>query len=121
MKVKIDIPKSAVTQHKRNEALDMAISALSDSAEDKTMEWIPAKVGKLFPSNDYKCSKCGNILNFDGVNCGRGDANFCPNCGADMREPEEIIGIGNADKMGKLIDNLIKAMDGEPKGEKGTE
>lgn len=52
-----------------------------DSAEDNTMEWISAKVGKLFPSNDYKCSKCGNILNFDGVNCGRGDANFCPNCG----------------------------------------
>lgn len=52
-----------------------------DSAEDNTMEWIPAKVGKLFPSNDYKCSKCGNILDFDGVNCGRGDANFCPNCG----------------------------------------
>ena len=60
-------------------AFDMAISALSE--EDNTMEWIPAKVGKLFPSNDYKCSKCGNILNFDGVNCGRGDANFCPNCG----------------------------------------
>lgn len=48
-------------------------------------EWISAKVGKLFPSNDYKCSKCGNILDFDGVNVGRGDANFCPNCGADMR------------------------------------
>ena len=54
------------------------------SAETKG-EWISAKVGKLFPSNDYKCSICGNILNFDGVNCGRGDANFCPNCGADMR------------------------------------
>ena len=61
-------------------ALDIAISALS-AEEDNTMEWISAKVGKLFPSNDYKCSKCGNILNFDGVNCGRGDANFCPNCG----------------------------------------
>jgi membrane protease subunit (stomatin/prohibitin family) len=55
------------------------ISALSE--EDNTMEWISAKVGKLFPSNDYKCSKCGNILDFDGVNCGRGDAKFCPNCG----------------------------------------
>lgn len=52
-----------------------------DSADDNTMEWISARVGKLFPSNDYKCSKCGNILNFGGVNCGRGDANFCPNCG----------------------------------------
>ena len=46
--------------------------------------WINARVGKLFPSNDYKCSECGNILDFDGLNCGRGDANYCPNCGAKM-------------------------------------
>ena len=51
--------------------------------------WVSAKVGRFFPSNDYKCSKCGNILDFDGVNCGRGDANFCPNCGADMRGEQE--------------------------------
>ena len=57
----------------------------ADVRENVKGEWINAKVGKLFPSNDYKCSICGNILNFDGVNCGRGDANFCPNCGADMR------------------------------------
>lgn len=61
-----------------DEILSMAISALS---ADNTMEWISAKVGKLFPSNDYKCSWCGNTLDFNGVNCGRGDANFCPNCG----------------------------------------
>lgn len=61
------------------DAIKCAISVLSE--EDDTMEWISARVGKLFPSNDYKCSKCGNFLNFNGVNCGRGDANFCPNCG----------------------------------------
>jgi predicted RNA-binding Zn-ribbon protein involved in translation (DUF1610 family) len=33
----------------------------------------------------YKCNQCGNFLDFDAVNAGRGDANFCPNCGADMR------------------------------------
>lgn len=33
----------------------------------------------------YKCSECGNYLDFSGLNAGRGDANFCPNCGADMR------------------------------------
>ena len=33
----------------------------------------------------YKCSECGNCLEFHGVNAGRGDANFCPNCGVDMR------------------------------------
>ena len=57
--------------------------------EPKTGHWINAKVGKFFPSNDYKCSECGNILNFDGVNCGRGDANYCPHCGAKMGEVEE--------------------------------
>lgn len=61
-----------------------------DVRENIHGEWISAKVGKLFPSNDYKCSICGNILDFDGVNCGRGDANFCPNCGADMRGVENV-------------------------------
>ena len=58
----------------------------ADVRENIHGEWISAKVGKLFPSNDYKCSICGNILNFDGVNCGRGDANFCPNCGCQMNK-----------------------------------
>lgn len=58
---------------------------LRASHERKTGRWISAKVGKLFPSNDFKCSVCGNILDFDGVNAGRGDANYCPNCGAKMK------------------------------------
>ena len=37
----------------------------------------------------YRCSQCGNILDFDAVNAGRGDANFCPNCGAKMKGKEE--------------------------------
>ena len=36
----------------------------------------------------YRCNQCGNLLDFDGVNAGRGDANFCPNCGADMKRKE---------------------------------
>lgn len=36
------------------------------------------------------CSVCSNALSMEGVNAGRGDANFCPNCGADMRpEPQK--------------------------------
>ena len=58
-------------------------------AKSKTGHWINAKVGRLFPSNDFKCSECGNILDFNGVNCGRGDANFCPNCGAELADPQE--------------------------------
>ena len=30
------------------------------------------------------CSVCGNVLYMEGVNAGRGDANYCPNCGARM-------------------------------------
>ena len=37
-----------------------------------------------FNKSSVKCSVCGNTLNMDGVNAGRGDANFCPNCGARM-------------------------------------
>lgn len=36
----------------------------------------------------YKCSECGNYLDFSGLNAGRGDANFCPNCGAEMKRDE---------------------------------
>ena len=60
----------------------------SVTPKEKIGHWVNAKVGKLFPSNDYKCSECGNILDFDGVNCGRGDANYCPNCGCHMVEPQ---------------------------------
>lgn len=34
----------------------------------------------------FKCSNCGNYLDFRGVNAGRGDANYCPNCGEKMEE-----------------------------------
>lgn len=37
----------------------------------------------------FKCSNCGNYLDFGGVNAGRGDANYCPNCGADMRGEQD--------------------------------
>lgn len=41
-------------------------------------KWI--KIKGWFNSQIYKCSKCGNMLDFSG------NANYCPNCGADMRE-----------------------------------
>ena len=52
MKVKIDIPHAAVMQHKRNEALDMAISALKGG-------WIPVEkrepedIGNYIVTLDY--------------------------------------------------------------------
>lgn len=47
----------------------------------------PVKHGRWVHDSrtQWKCSNCGNFLDFDGLNCGRGSAFFCPNCGADMR------------------------------------
>ena len=64
--------------------------------ERKTGRWI--LYDKRFPwRQDYKCSECGNYLDFSGVNAGRGQANFCPNCGADMRE--EKVKCGDEDTL----------------------
>lgn len=70
------------------EAFDAAIKALEQ--ESKTGHWVRLETRRFFRSHDFKCSECGNTLDFDGVNCGRGDANYCPNCGAKMQiESEE--------------------------------
>ena len=50
--------------------------------ERKTGKWVHTN------GNTFKCSICGNFLNFHGVNAGRGDANYCPNCGAKMEVDE---------------------------------
>lgn len=52
----------------------------------KRGEWIKTK--GFWNKNTVQCSLCGNYLDMDGVNGGRGDANHCPNCGADMRGTE---------------------------------
>ena len=53
--------------------------------EPKRGKWIKtARWGRV-----YYCDQCRNYLDFDGVNAGRGSANWCPNCGADMREVTE--------------------------------
>lgn len=43
----------------------------------------------LFCRHTVKCSHCGNFLDMSGVNAGRGNANFCPNCGAKMDAERE--------------------------------
>ena len=50
------------------------------TVEPKTGRWEKMEArGRV-----YRCNQCGNFLDFDGVNVGRGDANYCPNCGAKM-------------------------------------
>ena len=65
------------------EAVEMAIEALQ---KRKTGKW--KYVGKehttFFHRRIYRCSVCGDFLDFDGVNGGRGDANYCTHCGAIM-------------------------------------
>lgn len=61
------------------------ITALTEGAtpsECKAGKWVRKD------SSTFKCSICGNFLNFRGVNAGRGDANYCPNCGAKMEVDE---------------------------------
>ena len=55
--------------------------------ERKTGKWVELSHGILF--HIYKCDQCGNTIDMNGVNAGRGDANFCPNCGAKMEGAEE--------------------------------
>lgn len=59
----------------------------SAQLERKTGRWIHLSRHKWIRT--HKCDQCGNILDFDGVNAGRGDANFCPNCGARMERGEQ--------------------------------
>ena len=76
-------------QGKRLPTWNEVYNAINDipsvEPERQKGKWI--KVGHW--GRSYKCNQCGNYLDFDGVNAGRGDANFCPNCGADMRGKNE--------------------------------
>lgn len=59
------------------------------SADRPTGKWIMNHDGIIFNRAWGVCSRCRNTLDFDGLNAGRGDANYCPNCGAKMRGKEE--------------------------------
>lgn len=59
-----------------------------ETEERKKGQWIPQDFNKhegMISTAIYclpKCSECGECSNY---------TNFCPNCGADMREPEDDI------------------------------
>lgn len=58
------------------EAIDMAIKSLKSWDEGAVHgKWIDKGHGNI-----YACSKCGEMW------LGVGGYNYCPNCGADMRE-----------------------------------
>ena len=84
-----------------SERMDLSVEYMSGwndaiyhiEANAPTVDAVPVRHGKWKKSGNwgrvYKCDQCGNYLDFDGVNAGRGDANYCPNCGAKMDEVEE--------------------------------
>lgn len=57
----------------------------ADVRENVKGEWVMEEKPMIGKPHIVQCSICGNVLDMYGVNAGRGDANFCPNCGADMR------------------------------------
>ena len=70
------------TEKDRNEALDMAISALSENkGEDRPKgEWDINCQGIVF------CSHCKKVFNHNyDIDYMESHFKFCPNCGADMR------------------------------------
>lgn len=69
MKVKIAVPKSAVTQNKRNEALDLAINSLE---EDR---WIP--VGERLPEKDKNVLVTDNEVDEAYITFYMGDGLWC--------------------------------------------
>lgn len=65
------------------EDLQMCIEHLpSAQPKRKKGRWVELSHGILF--HYYKCDQCGNTIDMNGINAGRGDANYCPNCGARM-------------------------------------
>jgi len=77
--------RTSVTMSGAKAMYNEAVKALEELEERGEGKWI--QYDKRFPWRHlYKCSECGNYLDFSGVNGGRGEANYCPNCGAKMRE-----------------------------------
>ena len=59
--------------------------AIANRKLDSALKKIP-KCGKWIRIDKHtiQCPLCHRYLDLRGVNAGRGDANYCPNCGAKM-------------------------------------
>jgi len=63
--------------------IEMIQDAPTIEPQRKKGKWIYLdKDKRFFHPHIVKCSVCNNTLDMYGVNAGRGDANFCPNCGS---------------------------------------
>ena len=63
--------------------------AIANRKLDSALRKIP-KCGKWIRIDKHtvQCPLCHRYLDLHGVNAGRGDANYCPNCGAEMEVQE---------------------------------
>lgn len=70
--------------------LEDIVAETKEDAERKKGMWLYLdKDKRFFHPHIVKCSVCNNTLDMYGVNAGRGDANFCPNCGAEMEGQDD--------------------------------
>lgn len=67
--------------------LEEFIKALpaADVVERKKGKWIKSNI----PNEKYVCSECGGACWYYDCKGKVAKSNFCPNCGADMREVDE--------------------------------
>lgn len=75
--------------------LDACLKARPDADAEPVRygRWsvIGGKIRRDIDRRIVKCTLCNNNLSMEGVNCGRGDANYCPNCGAKMyKEADDV-------------------------------
>lgn len=63
--------------------------AIANRKLDSALKKMP-KCGKWIQIDKHtiQCPLCHRYLDLRGVNAGRGDANYCPNCGAKMEAQE---------------------------------
>lgn len=74
----------AVSNKELHKAIER-IEALQPAEPQREIgKWIELSHGILF--HVYKCDHCGNTIDMNGVNAGRGYAKYCPSCGARMGE-----------------------------------
>ena len=58
----------------------------ADVEQVKRGKWIDDSVIIGEGSNTYRCSDCGELVTLNDGTPQENNMNFCPNCGADMRE-----------------------------------
>ena len=68
--------------------LESSIKKLPSVQSEHTAEWIEHEDGTIFKQRWLECSYCHRTLDRAHLNAGRGNAFYCPNCGARMKGVE---------------------------------